>query len=107
MGGSVPQMVQISELSHCCPIKYEAEVHSKESFSVFCVCVQRDVCRERPGLNQIICESMQYVVGKNQYVEMCLQGRTRINPGCSRTKKTQSGLSRRSKEGRDKRMRSQ
>ena len=70
------------------------------------MCAQRDVCRGRPRFNQITCESMLHMEGGTSPVchrvfvvgvdpvhiwKECLQGRTVINPGCSRTKQLSRG----------------
>ena len=44
------------------------------------VCVKRDVCRGRSGLNQIILESILHVVGQDQYVEGVLQCVIGVDP---------------------------
>ena len=64
-------------LCHCGPGKYEVTLHNKKlkgllMLVLFCVCAQRDVCREQSGLNQIIHESMLHVMGQVQYLEEVL-----------------------------------
>ena len=60
------------------------------------VCVQRDVCRG-VWIEPDKCESMLYMEGQVWYMEgvyawrvgvdpVCVEGWTRINPGCSKTK---------------------
>ena len=67
------------------------------------MCVQRDICRGRSELKQIIHESMLHVVGQAQYVEGVFQGIV----GVDAYEATWSGRSRGGEEGQDKRVRSQ
>ena len=55
------------------PAMYEEELH-RNLLKYFCACMQRDVCRERSGLNQINVSLCCIWREKSLYVEGVLRG---------------------------------